>query len=282
MKWLFTILVALTAHGQVILDPWTLFPGGASSTLTNGLVFAYRMDESSGNLAPAWGSITMTNVGTMGFNTSGGVISGAVSNSTYAASGRYFWSAAKWYTGTITSLSIGFWCFSTNTVASSTDGDMWGPSQYNSSVPGGSTNVQFYTSLRTALPGSARRAEVAVTDRNVTTARKIYRSTNALPANQWNLIVMTFTNNTLKLYTNGVEVTGAQLNKDQDNTVTTIGPVPDNASTIGTIQVTATGGAGAHNGKGALDMAFGYDRVLTDAEVAELWNSGAGKDPSNP
>ncbi len=279
------LLIALGAQGAV-LAPQTLFPssGAAANTLTNGLLAHYRMDESSGNLADSFGTYTMTNVGTMGFSTGGGRINGAVSNSTFSASNRYFWrggdNAAKWFPSSIASLSVACWFFSTNTVANSSDGDMWGPSQYDSST--GNNDVQFFMALRTGLPTNARRAEVAISGNGATTSRKVYRSTNSLPANQWNLVVFTFTNNVLKLYTNGVEVTGAQLNKDEDASVTSIPDVAANAATIGTIQVAEAGSAGAQNGKGAMDLASIWNRVLTDAEITSLWNGGTGRDPVSP
>jgi hypothetical protein len=283
------LLLALflgASASAAIIDPWTLFPqtGATENTLTNGLISHYRMNESSGNLADSWGSLTMTNVGSMGFNTSGGILGGAVTNSTFAANGRYFWrggaNSEKWFPSSISSMSVACWFFSTNTVASSSDGDMWGPSQYDSST--GNNDVQFFMGLRTALPTNPRRAEVAISGDGATTTRKVYRSTNSLPVNQWNLVVFTFTNNVLKLYTNGVEVTGAQLNKDEDASVTTIPDVAANASTIGTIQVAETGSTGAQNGKGALDNATIWNRVLTDSEVSQLWNSGTGRDPVTP
>lgn len=116
----------------------------------------------------------------------------------------------------------------------------------------------------------------AILSPNGTSVDKDYRSVASLDDEEWHHVGFTFTTDTLKLYVDGVHLTGGALNTVTDNTVSAL-----HASTadLGLNCNVANGSERPLDGWG---HGFTYwNKQLSDAEVTELYNSGKSYNAKN-
>jgi hypothetical protein len=97
---------------------------------------------------------------------------------------------------------------------------------------------------------------------------KEYRPTFVINNGSWRMLTMTFDNGEFKIFVDGVELTGAQLNKVADVSFTTI-----NQSTASLF----IGSGGSSFSDHDQDETAIWNRALSNAEIATLYNSGAGR-----
>ena len=89
----------------------------------------------------------------------------------------------------------------------------------------------------------------------------------------WHHVGFTFTNQTLKLYIDGAEVTGGSLFKIADGTVTEL------HQSTHDLFLGANGiGTGSNSFLGLIDETSYWDKVLSGAEITELYNTGLAFD----
>lgn len=107
---------------------------------------------------------------------------------------------------------------------------------------------------------------------------KQYESTTVYADNTWHMLTMTYASNDLRLYVDGVELTvgDGTLTKVADVSITnlfastlnvTIGALDNNAASSNSLHV-----------DGYTDEASYWTKVLTSAEITELYNNGFPKD----
>lgn len=141
---------------------------------------------------------------------------------------------------------------------------------------GGSTspdNRKWNISFVNGVPG----ALVSADGSSAAGTSKYYTTATAYNDNQWHFFGFTFVSNTFKIYLDGLEVTGGDRLEPLNGTVNTL-----HATTLPLGINTYFNGTGTPrlslNGR-ATHYSF-WDKVLSDAEVLELYNKGRSKDPN--
>lgn len=104
---------------------------------------------------------------------------------------------------------------------------------------------------------------------SVTNAKQ-YKTNYAIDDGKWHHVGFTFAANDLKLYVDGAEVTGGDLNKLTDNVCNTL----NNNVNIVQLSIGELDAGSTYPYIGQLDEPTYWDKVLSAAEVAELYNNG--------
>lgn len=106
---------------------------------------------------------------------------------------------------------------------------------------------------------------------------KDYESTNEVLTNGWHQVAFTFATGTMKVYVDGAELTGAALTKTQDTAITAIA-----SKAVATrIGQNSDGAAGGYWDGKICNVSMWSTTVLSDADIAALYNSGAAMDPAD-
>jgi hypothetical protein len=248
MKLLFIplLLLIVPLQGQMIgRHSFGTKTGTVTSTLLNGIVAYYKMNESSGSVLDAVGSSNGTNVG-------------ATANQTGKLGTGYVFGAndsiIMGNTSALSSLtgdgSISAWIYPTGQAASYSI--IVSKMDYNNDLKG---YILWQQGLNIRAGGGSATGADYIADGNVSVTK-----------DAWTLIVYTWdvVAGTMKIYKNGDS------------------PYVDNGLVI-TFVSNYAGFQIGHNSYygtsfvGTLDEVGLWDRALTDAEVLELYNSGTGK-----
>lgn len=210
-------------------------------SLVDNLVAGWKLDESSGNAADVLSIVTLSNINSVTYGA--GIINNGVQPRN---SGKKYLSAShnsvfNFGTG---DFSISFWAKLLDTSLNSTENLIRHYSGGGWVVQFKSTNRQIYFFATSTGPATS--------------------VTNAIPNDtDWHHYVFTRTGGVAKIYVDGVDKT--------------------NSGTVGTGSVNVTtpfyiGSNGTSEGfDGTVDEVYLWNRLLSGAEVLELYNSGAGK-----
>lgn len=227
--------------------------GGGGPTFPAGAVAYWKMDESSGDMAPAIGSAascTLTNMSTVGFTT------GKINNgpNLVAASFDYFQTATNSTELDLGGTDYSLTCWVNITAASL---DVFDFIVAKESAPG--TDATFY--LRCG--GDTNLAW----QHFPTGAPDIYYAPvqSCLP-NTWNFFAVTYDGSNVRLYTNAVLATTTAQTSD-------IRVLNTNPMTVG-----YDIGVGLPLG-GIVDELGIWKRALSGSEITDLYNGGAGLQP---
>jgi len=106
---------------------------------------------------------------------------------------------------------------------------------------------------------------------------KDYESTNEVLTDGWHQVAFTFATGTMKVYVDGAELTGADLTKTQDTAIVAIA-----AKAVATrIGQNSDGAASGYWDGKICNVSMWSTVVLSDADIASLYNSGKAMDPAD-
>jgi hypothetical protein len=224
--------------------------------LIDNLVSYYKLDESSGNASDSVGDNTLTNVGTLTYNT------GKINNGAVCASGKYLSSPNTDFSfGTGTAFSISFW-FKTSSVSA------------NQFILSNEQETPF-TGYVFFINESVDQFEANFIN-NFSSSRLNFRATTTtITTDTWYHVTLTYdgtanTNNAagFKVFINNTEQTLSVVT----NTLTT-----NNFASTATMYFGARRYDTAQYLSGTLDEIGIWSGALSSDEVTELYNSGNGK-----
>lgn len=249
----------------------TLWNGGAgtnifspaSTTVTNGIISAWRMEDSSGNLTDSVGANTLTG-SNLSYLQTGKVTNAIGLNGSSSTASITNAAQIGLNVGLPDSRTIAVW-FKSSTAVEQT---VFGKS--DDSAPG-----EFYEMIMDSVGG------VNVVFGNFSTVAAYVRSNSGYLNGTYHLAFVTFTRKSkgLRLFVDNSEYTGGSQPSPQDTTT-----VADLTNASDFRVGKRVGATSWWNGN--LDEFIIWDRVLTSTERNYVWNSGSGRNifvpPSAP